>query len=89
MPREITEDDIRVAAYYIWEAEGRPEGRQDAHWQQARAELAAWADEEWDGDGDVSAEEAGVAPAEGAAPAVVAPETAAESRARKRTAEPA
>jgi len=32
-------DDIRLAAYLLWEREGQPEGRSDAHWQQAEREL--------------------------------------------------
>jgi hypothetical protein len=31
---------IRVRAYHLWEQEGRPEGRADAHWDQA-TELVA------------------------------------------------
>ncbi|WP_305096366.1 DUF2934 domain-containing protein [Croceibacterium aestuarii] len=31
---------IQERAYEIWESEGRPEGRQEEHWQQARAEFA-------------------------------------------------
>lgn len=37
---EDTERRIREHAYRLWEAEGRPEGRAEAHWEQAR-ELAA------------------------------------------------
>lgn len=33
------EERIRQRAHAIWEAEGRPEGRHEAHWQQARAEI--------------------------------------------------
>jgi hypothetical protein len=33
------EDRIRQRAHAIWEAEGRPEGRHEAHWQQACAEI--------------------------------------------------
>ena len=33
------EDELRERAYYIWEAEGRPEGRAHVHWQMA--EIAA------------------------------------------------
>jgi len=29
------EDELRERAYYIWEAEGRPEGRAHVHWQMA------------------------------------------------------
>jgi hypothetical protein len=35
------EERIRERAYRIWESEGRPEGRQDAHWEQARRECEA------------------------------------------------
>jgi hypothetical protein len=31
---------IRERAYEIWENEGRPEGREDEHWQQARMEYS-------------------------------------------------
>ena len=31
---------IREKAYQIWEAEGYPEGRADAHWRQAETALA-------------------------------------------------
>lgn len=34
------EDRIRRRAYAIWEREGRPEGRAEAHWDMAREELA-------------------------------------------------
>ena len=30
-----TEEAIRARAYQIWEEEGRPEGRQELHWQRA------------------------------------------------------
>jgi hypothetical protein len=33
------EDEIRKRAREIWEKEGRPEGRDIAHWEQAKAEL--------------------------------------------------
>ena len=32
-------DQIRSRAYEIWEAEGRPHGRDLTHWLQAEAEL--------------------------------------------------
>lgn len=35
------ETRIRDRAYAIWEREGRPDGRHDEHWEQARRELAA------------------------------------------------
>jgi hypothetical protein len=33
------DNDIRTRAYHIWEAEGRPGGREIDHWLKARAEL--------------------------------------------------
>ncbi|MFA6965939.1 DUF2934 domain-containing protein [Bosea sp. (in: a-proteobacteria)] len=38
MSREQT---VRDVAYAIWEAEGKPEGRDATHWQQAEARVAA------------------------------------------------
>jgi hypothetical protein len=35
------EDRIRRHAYAIWEAEGRPDGRHEEHWQRAVQEIAA------------------------------------------------
>ena len=32
---------IRQRAYEIWQREGRPEGREDEHWQRAQAEIMA------------------------------------------------
>ena len=34
----INEDAIRQRAYYLWEADGRPEGRHDHYWTQAHHE---------------------------------------------------
>lgn len=39
MDKDI-ENRIRERAYEIWEEEGRPEGREAQHWQQAAAEIA-------------------------------------------------
>jgi hypothetical protein len=40
---DMTQDDlearIRERAYDLWTQEGRPDGRQHAHWEQARREL--------------------------------------------------
>jgi hypothetical protein len=33
------EAQIRIRAYYIWEREGRPQGRELQHWQTALREL--------------------------------------------------
>jgi hypothetical protein len=35
----VHDDRIRERAYGIWIAEGRPDGREHAHWQRARHEL--------------------------------------------------
>jgi len=29
------EHQVRECAYFLWEAEGRPEGREQMHWQMA------------------------------------------------------
>jgi hypothetical protein len=34
------EDRIRARACQIWEREGKPEGRAEAHWEMAREEIA-------------------------------------------------
>ena len=42
-PSGLSQDDearIRLRAHAIWEAEGRPDGRHDDHWRQAREEVA-------------------------------------------------
>lgn len=36
---EDVEEVIRQRAYYLWEHEGRPEGREAEHWHRARAEV--------------------------------------------------
>jgi hypothetical protein len=35
---------IKQRAYEIWEGEGRPEGRHDEHWQQAKGEVGMMGD---------------------------------------------
>ena len=30
------EEEVRQLAHQIWEAEGRPDGQSDRHWQEAR-----------------------------------------------------
>ncbi len=35
------DDLIREAAYAIWEAEGRPDGRAEEHWRLAQENIAA------------------------------------------------
>ena len=48
MPRKLllqydepTDDEIAACAYFIWEKEGRPPRRENAHWLQAEAQLIA------------------------------------------------
>ena len=40
------EEAVRVAAYFLWENEGRPEGRADEHWERAAAIEGQMGDEE-------------------------------------------
>ena len=40
MPDADLQERIRSRAYLLWEQEGRPEGRAEAHWLRAEAELA-------------------------------------------------
>lgn len=39
-PKTPTEAEIAKKAYDLWEAEGRPEGRDIAHWHQAAQNVA-------------------------------------------------
>ena len=41
MTHEINEENIRVAAYYIWEQAGRPEGKDKECWIRACEQLFA------------------------------------------------
>jgi hypothetical protein len=36
---EPTDDEIAVAAYFLWQQEGCPEGKESEHWKRARAQL--------------------------------------------------
>ena len=38
---DIAEESVRTAAYYIWEKEGRPNGKDLTHWYLAIAELSS------------------------------------------------
>ncbi len=38
---EPTNEEISTYAYYLWEADGRPPGRDLDHWLQAKAQLIA------------------------------------------------
>lgn len=44
------EERIRRRAYQLWEAEGRPEGRAQAHWARACAQVAVEVESERRGD---------------------------------------
>jgi len=37
---QLIEERIRARAHRLWEEEGRPEGRAEAHWEQARLIVA-------------------------------------------------
>jgi len=67
------EERIRLIAYAIWEEEGRPDGRAEAHWLRAcdlvEAETQA-ADPEWLKRNDAPAAEAAAAAEEEQAPKV-------------------
>jgi len=45
MSKEFSDEHIRVSAYYIWVAEGYPEGMAEVHWERARAALELLAGE--------------------------------------------
>ncbi len=59
MSTERTER-IRQRAYELWETQGRPEGRDLEHWEQARLEIEA----EGSSDDGTAAENTGLAPQE-------------------------
>ncbi|SAK56372.1 trehalose synthase [Caballeronia temeraria] len=42
----MNDDELRLRAYYVWEAAGRPDGDPDRHWAQARRD-AGLIDEAW------------------------------------------
>ena len=39
MTKKLNEENIRVAAYYLWENAGRPEGMEKEFWHQAYHQL--------------------------------------------------
>ena len=43
VPVEPSEEEIAIYAYMNFEAEGRPEGRDISHWEQAEEQLARYA----------------------------------------------
>jgi hypothetical protein len=46
-PSNVSEDEIRVRSYLIWQREGCPEGKAAEHWLQAKAELEAEFEADW------------------------------------------
>jgi Protein of unknown function (DUF2934) len=40
-PDRAAEQAIRETAYFIWDREGRPDGRAESHWQHAAADCAS------------------------------------------------
>jgi hypothetical protein len=40
-PQKSIEDRVRERAYALWEKDGRPDGRSDEYWRQARSEVEA------------------------------------------------
>ena len=38
---KMTEEEVRLRSYFIWEREGRPMGRSWEHWFRAKEELIA------------------------------------------------
>jgi hypothetical protein len=36
---EQDQEIITLCAYHIWEQEGRPDGKHEAHWHQAEAQM--------------------------------------------------
>jgi hypothetical protein len=52
----ITQDQIALCAYFIWEQEGKPLGRALDHWLQAELQLAAslWHESIWYSEGRTS-----------------------------------
>lgn len=74
------EERIRSRAYELWEAEGRPEGREVDHWLQAAQEVAAERETTAVG----AATRARKPRSTGATPEKRAPATATASRSRSR-----
>lgn len=52
---------VRERAYRLWEEEGRPEGRAEAHWREATRQILA---EEGQGDPDAAQSSRGIPPAD-------------------------
>lgn len=39
MDVQLSEEQIRTLAFYLWEQDGSPEGRADEYWEKARQQL--------------------------------------------------
>jgi Protein of unknown function (DUF2934) len=39
MQAQMTEEQIRTLAFYLWEQDGSPDGRADEYWDKARQQL--------------------------------------------------
>jgi hypothetical protein len=39
MQAQLTEEQIRTLAFYLWEQDGSPDGRADEYWEKARQQL--------------------------------------------------
>ncbi len=39
MDVQLSEEQIRTLAFYLWEQDGSPEGRSDEYWDKARQQL--------------------------------------------------
>jgi hypothetical protein len=38
---QTSDEQIRTRAYYLWEADGRPQGRDQEYWHRAQKEMSA------------------------------------------------
>jgi hypothetical protein len=46
MDVQLSEEQIRTLAFYLWEQDGSPEGRADEYWDKARQQLSSGSDSE-------------------------------------------
>jgi hypothetical protein len=60
------EEQVRQVAHEMWEREGRPEGKEKAHWQQAEEIIQRQRQSALQVESDSFAEASGPAPTEGA-----------------------
>jgi uncharacterized membrane protein len=43
MDIQMSEEQIRTLAFYLWEQDGSPDGRADEYWEKARQQLGVGA----------------------------------------------